>query len=1170
MRLSKIKLAGFKSFVDPTTIPFPSNLIGVVGPNGCGKSNVIDAVRWVMGESSAKNLRGESMSDVIFNGSNTRKPVGKAMIELVFDNSDNTIGGQYAQYDEISIKRTVTRDGQSQYYQNGTRCRRRDITDIFLGTGLGPRSYSIIEQGMISRIIESKPEELRVFLEEAAGISKYKERRKETETRIRHTRDNMNRLDDLRDELGKQLDRLQRQSKTAEKYKNLKEEERLLKGQLTALKWRSLDGEVTVKQSFISEQETLFEAAIARLRGIESDIERQREQHIEASEQFNEIQGQFYGAGADIARVEQSIQHAKERRQEQQGDLKEIETSWYENQAHLKNDKNRLVELNESNTTLQPELDRAKESEAKSQVELDLADKAMHSWQSQWDEVNEKVAQPSKSAEVCRTKLQHTEDQLTQRNRRKNMLREENSKLNFATLEQEIATFKQQYVDVAEICDELKQQLEFIHDDISFSRSSNQALDDQLNEKRSQLQTSKGRLSSLEALQQAALGKESDGVVKWMDNNGLSQAKRLAEYITVEQGWESAVECVLGQNLEAVCVDGIDPLVDVLNQFGHGSLSIFDTHASSTNDANSLAVRLHNKINAPWSIDSLMCGVYCVDDLALAVELRANLAAHESVVTRDGIWLGRSWLKIKRDDNASAGILQREQEIQLIKASIDELTLEITKLSDQLASGREQLQQLEDKRGHMQSRLQQENRTYAEVGAKVRSKQDKSEHIKSRIAQIEQELAEMAEQDANDEQYTIELRQTLDEAIKEMQDLATNRQELVDERDVLRNSLEQKRTQARQDRDSAHEIAIRIQTIRTEISSITQNQERMEKQISTMSSRRDDLIQALEESTAPIASMQEELEQLLNRRVKIEARLTESRQQVEALDHDMREKTTARHGLEQESEQVRAVLDKARLASQEILVRRQTLEESLAETEFVLEKLFEDLPKEASLEEWQEKVEKVAQRITRLGPINLAAIEEYQQQSERKEYLDAQNEDLADALNTLENAIRKIDKETRQRFKETYEKVNEGFKTIFPKLFGGGHSYLELTGEDLLDTGVSVMARPPGKRNSSIHLLSGGEKAMTAVALVFAIFQLNPAPFCMLDEVDAPLDDANVGRFCKMVVEMSEHVQFIFITHNKITMEISHQLNGVTMHEPGVSRIVSVDVADALDMSAVG
>ena len=1170
MRLSKIKLAGFKSFVDPTTIPFPSNLIGVVGPNGCGKSNVIDAVRWVMGESSAKTLRGESMADVIFNGSNTRKPVGQAMIELVFDNSDNTIGGQYAQYNEISIKRTITRDGQSQYYQNGTRCRRRDITDIFLGTGLGPRSYSIIEQGMISRIIESKPEELRVFLEEAAGISKYKERRKETEMRIRHTRDNMNRLDDLREELGKQLDRLQRQSKTAEKYKNLKEEERLLKGQLTALKWRSLDGEVTVKQSFINEQETLFESTVAKMRGIESDIERLREQHIEASEQFNEIQGQYYSAGADIARVEQSIQHAKERRQEQQRDLKEIEESWYENQAHLKNDKNRLVDLNESSAELQPSLDQAKETETNSQSELEAAEQAMHMWQSQWDEVNDKAAQPAKSAEVCRTKLQHTEEQITQRNRRKQVLQEENGKLNVDTLIEEIASFKQQFDEIGAICDELKQQLDIVQDDITTLRNSNQLIDNQLNEKRSQLQTLKGRLSSLEALQQAALGKAEDGVVTWMDNNGLSEAKRLAEFLSVEQGWESAVECVLGQNLEAICVDGIDPLVNVLNQFEHGALSVFDTTVSSALQANTLGVSLQSKINAPWSIDSLISGVYCAEDLNHAIELRSSLAAHESVVTRDGIWIGTSWLRIKRDNDTSAGILQREQEIQSIKVKIDELTDEIEKLSDQLSSGREQLQQLEDKQDHIRSQLQQENRTHAEAGSKVRSKQDRLDHIRSRIAQIEQELAEMEGQDKNDAQYTIELRQTLDNAIKEMQEFAIKREALVTERDALRNSLEQKRNQARLDRDAAHEIAIRLQSMRTEITSITQNQERMERQIGTMSTRRDDLIQALDESTAPIQSMQEELEHLLKNRIAIESRLTESRQQVEAMDHDMREKSTARHEIEQEGEQMRAVLDKARLASQEFIVRRQTLEESLSETGFVLEKLFEDIPEEASLDEWQEKVDKMAQRISRLGPINLAAIEEYKQQSERKEYLDAQYQDLTDALNTLENAIRKIDKETRQRFKETYDKVNEGFKTIFPKLFGGGHSYLELTGEDLLDTGVSVMARPPGKRNSSIHMLSGGEKAMTAVALVFAIFQLNPAPFCMLDEVDAPLDDANVGRFCKMVEEMSEHVQFIFITHNKITMEISHQLNGVTMHEPGVSRIVSVDVADAVKMVAVG
>ncbi|WP_455366283.1 hypothetical protein, partial [Kaarinaea lacus] len=552
-----------------------------------------------------------------------------------------------------------------------------------------------------------------------------------------------------------------------------------------------------------------------------------------------------------------------------------------------------------------------------------------------------------------------------------------------------------------------------------------------------------------------------------------------------------------------------------------------------------------------------------------ALALRSRLSSSESVVTRDGVWLGSSWLRFSRDVNEESSVLQREKDIQQLSEVIETLSADIATLEQQIGTARDRLKENEAQRDQTQGEFQRVNRQHAELEARITGKQARVEQMRERGHAIETEIEEHQQQISSAEQETMQCRGRLDQAIREMEALSDRRAALQQQRDQLQATLDDVRTTARNDRDTAHEIALKVEAARTEIAAINQNRERMDNQLSQLQQNKEELEQALADGEEPMKIMAEELEQFLNQRVEVENRLSEARHQVEELDHAMRENSTQRHTVEQSGETIRKEMDQLRMSWQEIKVRRQTHEESLQETGFQLPLVLEQIPEEASEKEWAEKVETIEKRISRLGPINLAAIEEYKQQAERKEYLDKQHEDLVEALETLENAIRKIDKETRTRFKETYDKVNSGLKANFPRLFGGGHAYLELTGEDLLDTGVSVMARPPGKRNSTIHLLSGGEKALTAVALVFSIFQLNPAPFCMLDEVDAPLDDANVGRFCQMVKEMSEKVQFIVITHNKITMEMANQLNGVTMHEPGVSRLVAVDVDAAVEMAAV-
>lgn len=1168
MRLEKIKLAGFKSFVDPTTVHIPSNLVGIVGPNGCGKSNVIDAVRWVMGESSAKMLRGESMADVIFNGSTSRKPVGTASIELVFDNSDGTAGGQYAQYSTISVKRQVSRDGQSNYFMNGVRCRRRDITDLFLGTGLGPRSYSIIEQGMISRLIEARPEDLRAFLEEAAGISKYKERRRDTENRIRRTKENLDRLNDLREEIAKQLQHLQRQANTAERYKEYKEQERRLQAELLALRWRSMDDDIKRRDKEILEQETDLEAAIAKQRRLEAQIERDRSSHAEANDNFNEVQGRFYAVGSEIARLEQSIQYAKESRAQFEHDLHQTEQAWQESSDHRQQDEARLEELNASLEEQEPLLEQAREIELESAARLADAEQAMQAWQNEWEQFNHQAAEPAQTAQVERTRINHLDDKSSQTQKRLERFKEEQERLNDQQLLESIQTLELQEQEREEQSALLQENLTTAADRITTIRQDNLHTGQQLDEARATLQTARGRYASLEALQQAALGKQEHAVTAWLESQGLGKASRLAQEIEVEDGWQRAVETVLGFHLQSVCSDGLDSLEAVLTTFETGTLSLFDTSVTgearpATTDA------LLNRINSRWPLNGLLGNVRTADDLAHAYAMRGSLQADESVITPDGIWLGSNWLRLNRGEDETSGVLAREQEIRQLDERIAQLDEQTEQAATALAEGREQLHAAEQEKEQAQKQLNEVNRGLSELRSLLTGKRTRAEHLKHRGDTIQREMDELRGQ-AEDDREALEMsRARLHAALEEMETLGERRELLVQQRETLSGMLNEIREESSRQRNQAHAIALQIESMRSSHASLTQSLERMQGQLAHLTARREELMHSLEEGQMPLLEKSDALEQQLALRVAVETELARARATLEEIDVRVRRLEQERSACEQEVMRQRTTMDQARMSRQEVLIRCKTVEEQLKETGFQREQLFIELPDEAAIAEWQQRVEQMDARIRRLGPINLAAIDEYQEQSERMNYLDAQHADVTESLETLENAIRKIDRETRTRFRETFDKVNSGLQEKFPRLFGGGHAYLQLTGEDLLDTGVTVMARPPGKRNSSIHLLSGGEKALTAVALVFAIFELNPAPFCMLDEVDAPLDDANVGRFCELVKSMSEQVQFIFISHNKLTMEIAHQLTGVTMHEPGVSRLVSVDISEAAELAAM-
>jgi chromosome segregation protein len=1164
MRLKSIKLAGFKSFVDPTTVNFPSNMCAVVGPNGCGKSNVIDAVRWVMGESSAKNLRGESMADVIFNGSVNRQPVGQASIELVFDNSEGRVGGEFASYAEISTRRQVTRDGQSDYFLNGTKCRRRDITDIFLGTGLGPRSYAIIEQGMISRLIESKPEELRVFLEEAAGISKYKERRKETESRMRRTLENLDRLTDLRDELGRQLQHLQRQAAAAEKYTEFKAEEREFKAQLLALQCQALDSQIKTATQAIGELEVKLEAIHSEHQHVDTAIEQHRVDHTDRTDDFNKVQAAYYLLGSEVARIEQTIKHQQERGRQLQDDLAQTGSNLTELESHLGDDRSKLTSWESEIETLGPELERLQALELASAEALTQAEEAMHEWQHQWDEFNQHAAEPRQQAEVQQSRIQHLEQVLQRLQGRTRQLEEEKLGLASGPADTEADELGEQLAEIELAMAERERHSETLVQTLASNRDGRTHLSTELNQVRLELQQKRGRSASLEALQQAAMQDGSEGVGPWLQAQQLSDCSRLLDMMQVDSGWQLAVETVLGEYLQAVCVDDIGALGGFLGSFEQGSLLLVEPRDSESPAPEYLAA----KVQSGGRADGLLAGIRTAADLGEALLQRVALAEHESVITPDGIWMGRNWVRVARLSDSDGGVIQRREELEGLAAAIEQHQQREAQLSDELQDCENALKTLEDERQQCQRELQASARQHAEIGARVSAHQAKAEQIKLRNERINTEIDEVRGQFRQEQEAIAQARTVLADCIERMETDSRRREELLSSRDQTRGTLDSARQKARQDKDGAHQVAMRHQSLETQLTAMRETIERTDRQVSQLSERQESLSESLRESDAPLAGLREELEQQLELRLHSEGELSAARQLVAEVEHQLREAEKQRAAIEQRAQTVRSELERQRIGNQTQQVQRNTIFKQLQDSKHELETVLATMPEGANEPEWQNSLERVANRIARLGPINLAAIDEYNLQSERKSYLDAQNEDLVTALETLESAIRKIDKETRNRFRETFEKVNTGLQELFPRVFGGGSAYLEMTGEDLLDTGITIMARPPGKKNATIHLLSGGEKALTAIALVFSIFQLNPAPFCILDEVDAPLDDANTGRYARLVKEMSDKVQFIYITHNKISMEFADQLMGVTMHEPGVSRLVSVDVEEAAALAA--
>ena len=1169
MRLQAIKLAGFKSFVDATTVPFPNNLCAVVGPNGCGKSNIIDAIRWVMGEGSAKNLRGESMTDVIFNGASNRKPVGQATIELLFDNSAGRLTGEYAAYSEISIKRQVSRDGQSSYFLNSVKCRRKDITDIFLGTGLGPRSYSIIEQGMISQLIEAKPEELRVYLEEAAGISKYKERRKETERRISHTRDNLDRLTDLREELERQIHHLERQAKNAERYTEFKKEEREVSAQLSALRWQNLDQKAGVQQQQIDQFEIELQARISDQRRVEAEIVALRDQLIGSNDSLAAVQQRFYDEGTEIARIEESIQYQSERARTLADSLRQTDQERTETAASLGSDEALIRDLAEQLERLAPEQAALSDSEIASKDQLEMAEHHVAELQQRWDQFTSEAAKVAQAGEIEQSKIALLEDSLQRLNQRLKAVGDDKTRLSEQAVAEEIGPLEAMIETQEEQVGRIQSEFDGLASQLQSQRVQNEQLSRTLNEQRSEMQHLAGRRASLDALQQAALGQAGDDTA-WVSEQGLESALRVGESLEVDAGWEEAVEAVLGDALQGILVSNLRELSPAVARLTQGSITLLgmsDTHAPDVQGE--ARISLAAKIQSSAELSAWLSHVFVAEDLEDALSLAENLAPDESVVTRDGLWMGASWIRVSADKDVTAGVLQRQKELTRLIAQIEALETLIDTTDEELAAGAINLTVLEQDRDALQSRLAEQQRAYGETRARLTAKRIQAEQIASELERADREITHSQAQLETDSVQLQAARSRLGGAMDEMEGVEATRAELAEQRHSAQQALVTLRQQAQADRDANHQLALRTQNLTAQLTATGQAITRLSARQTSLLERKQTLEADIAALAEPTTALQANLQERLQTRQGIEAELLAGRQVAQKIEFDIRSNESQRALFEEGVDQVRGQLEKARLEFQTLDVKRSTIEDLLKEAGAVLQDVISAMPEDADIPVWETELTKIENRIQRLGAINLAAIEEYKVQAERKAYLDAQNDDLEKALDTLMMAIRKIDIETRTRFKETFDLVNTKLQQLFPKLFGGGHAYLEMTGEDLLDTGVALMARPPGKRNSSIHLLSGGEKALTAIALVFSIFSLNPAPFCLLDEVDAPLDDANVMRYSELVKEMSRTVQFIYITHNKVAMEMAEQLMGVTMHEPGVSRLVSVDVEEAVAMSAV-
>ena len=1164
MRLNSIKLSGFKSFAEPTNFLLPGQLVGVVGPNGCGKSNIMDAVRWVLGESKASELRGESMQDVIFNGTNTRKPASRSSVELVFDNSDHRAGGQWGQFGEIAVKRVLTRDGGSSYFINNQPVRRRDVQDVFLGTGLGPRAYAIIGQGTISRIIESKPEELRLFLEEAAGVSKYKERRRETENRLSDTRENLTRVDDILRELNANLDKLEKQAEVAQKYNALQSEVTLKQHQQWFLKRAEAQADQSKVQTEGLSAVNALESRMADLRHIEADLETVRQAHYAAGDQVNQAQGLLYEASTDVGRLEAEIRFVVEGRlrvEQRLITLKEQIAQWATRKDDAEAEIERLAELAALGEE-QTELLAAQVEEQALQLP-DLED-AVSKAQGAANDQRGSVMQVQQQIQVLAAEQRSIEEQSRQLGTRRERLAADKNALS-APDEARLMGLQEQLDSAQEAHQIADARLHELQDAVPVLDEARRNQQQTVNTESSKQADLSARLEALKALQEKV---KTDGKLQpWLAKHGLDHLQGLWSRIHIKQGWENALEGALRERLGALEVSRLEMVRAFANDAPPAKLAFYSPPQASVPDATGSLPRLSDllRINDAGQkavLTDWLQGCFTAPSFEDALAQRSQLQPGQSIYLKSGHVVSAHSVSFYAQDSEQAGLLARAQEIENLEKQVRAQVL----IADE---SRVAMARAESAYAESAQRLVGARREAAESQSKAHELQVETlrlsqllEQTRARSAQIESDLAEVDAQleELQERRVTAEGQfESLDMQLADSQE----RHAQLDERVIegqrkLVQCREQQRTLERQAQEATFaqrslqarnaELSRAIETANQQAVSIHDEEQRAQSELTRLT------------DAAAQAGLQSALALKLDREQALGAR----RSEYDDLTAKLRASDERRLQLERELDPLRQRITEFQLKEQAARLGFEQYEQQLADAQADLEAIEQSIKDgNVRLLGMQGDIDRLNREISALGAVNLAALNELSAARERKQFLDAQNEDLTLAMNTLEDAIRKIDGETRELLSGTFEKVNAHFGRMFPELFGGGNARLAITGDEILDSGVQVIAQPPGKKNQTIHLLSGGEKALTAIALVFAIFQLNPAPFCLLDEVDAPLDDANTERYAKLVSSMSKSTQFLFISHNKIAMEMAEQLIGVTMQEQGVSRIVAVDMESA-------
>ena len=1168
MRLTHIKLAGFKSFVDPTSIPIPGQRVGIVGPNGCGKSNVIDAVRWVLGESRARELRGESMQDVIFSGSATRKPVSRASVELIFDNSLGKAAGQWSQYAEIAVKRVLQRNGESSYYINNLHVRRRDVTDIFLGTGLGARAYAIIEQGMISRIIEARPEELRVFLEEAAGISKYKERRRETELRLKDTRENLLRVEDVRQELDRQIGKLEAQAEVAQHYLALQGRMKLAQNLLALLRKREAAALCERWQREVQGLGNELEAENVRLRQAENQLEQTREAHYAASDALHEAQGGLYAANSEVSRLEQNLQHQRENRQRlaaQTASLREqrerLEKQRDEAFAALAHWRGELAAAGERVSLSKAQL----EQEARN---LPLAEENFRGCQRRYSELQRTLAQAEQANQIEETHRAHAQKNLQQLQARQQRLQQEAAGLPRFDL----VALTQKEIELAAAAGEF----EAAHAELAQQLAGLPAAERVAREAKDGSQAAQRHATELEARLNAL--KHVQGrldhnhkLQAWLARHRLESLPRLWNSLRIEAGWEDALESALGERLNGIALESLEQTRDWLEDAPPAVVTAYEPMAAKGDFLSAgTFTPLRRYVSwaqggAPAFLDDWLAGVYVVDDAAAGFSLRHELPGGAMLMSPAGHVFTRHTVRFHAPQSELHGVLARQREIEQLQA---ELGLAQAALAERHAAAtlaEEGLAQLQTNiarlRGAAGEAQQKQHRMQLEVQRLAQARQQ----AEQRQARIETEKTEIAGQIGSESEQLADAERNLKQGRNEIEALRGQLDETRQERSGAEQQLNRQREALRQTERSAQEAGFVEKNCLSKIAELETSGARLAEQAQAAAAQFENLYAEQQEiSEEPL---QQALQQALAERQKKEQILAAARDALASAANGLRELDQQRMASEQRLQPLRDRIGEARLREQEARLGQEQFDSQLKSAGADEATLGQQMEKNLRPNALQAEITRLAAEIEGLGAVNLAALEELQGSLERKGYLHSQVNDLNEAVDTLEQAIRRIDRETRERLQSTFDAVNRNFGELFPGLFGGGQARLVLTGEEILDAGVQIFAQPPGKKNSSIHLLSGGEKALTALSLTFSLFQLNPAPFCLLDEVDAPLDDSNTERFCGLVKKMSQQTQFVFISHNKITMEMAEQLVGVTMQEMGVSRVVAVDIEEAMRMN---